>query len=204
HGLVVTRHAAPLSQRGIDFFNRPRDVSGPPMARPRRLVPDDLQDAIVRVGGREVRLTNLQKPFWPALGLTKGDLIHYYALVAPALLPHLRDRPMVMRRYPDGADKPGFFMKQAPHPRPPWIETCAVRHGSGKVVDFPLIQDLPSLLWVVNLGCIDLNPWYSRCDDPDRPDFLHFDLDPVPGTPFARVREAALVLHDALSALRLP
>jgi bifunctional non-homologous end joining protein LigD len=173
------------------------------MAR-RSLVPHRLRDAIVRVGDREVRLTNLQKPFWPDLGLTKGDLIQYYVDVAPALLPHLRDRPMVMRRYPDGAGGQSFFMKQAPRPRPEWIETCAIEHGSGKVVEFPLIQDLPALLWVVNLGCIDLNPWYARCDDTDRPDFLHFDLDPVKGTPFARVREAALIVHEALSALRLP
>jgi len=174
------------------------------MARARRLVPRDATQAIVCADGREVRRTNLHKLFWPALGLTKGDLIQYYVDVAPALLPHLRDRPMVMRRYPDGAGKPFFFMKQAPHPRPAWVETCAIPHGGGKVVDFPLIQDLPALLWVVNLGCIDLNPWYARRDDPDRPDYLHFDLDPVPGTSFARVREAALVLHQALSALDLP
>src|SRR5262245_57917607 len=173
------------------------------MAR-RPLVPSRLRDAIVRVGDREVRLTNLHKPFWPDLGLTKGDLIQYYVDVAPALLPHLRDRPMVMRRYPDGAGGPSFFMKQAPHPRPEWIETCAIEHGSGKVVEFPLIQDLPALLWVVNLGCIDLNPWYSRCDDPDRPDYLHFDLDPVAGTDFARVRETALLVRDALGSIGAP
>ncbi len=173
------------------------------MAR-RPLVPRHLAEVVVRLGTRDVRLTNLHKPFWPALGLTKGDLLQYYANVAPVLLPHLRDRPMVMRRYPDGAGKPGFFMKQVPQPHPPWLATCAVPHRDGKVVEFPLIQDLPSLLWVVNLGCIDLNPWVARCDAPDQPDVLHFDLDPVAGTPFARVRAAALVVHDALTHLRLP
>ena len=128
------------------------------MARSRPLVPRDATRAIVRAGRREVHLTNLDKLFWPAVGLTKGDLIQYYVDVAPVLLPHLRDRPMVMRRYPDGAGKPFFFMKQAPHPRPPWVETCAIPHPGGKVIEFPLVQDLPTLLWVVNLGCIDLNP----------------------------------------------
>ena len=173
-------------------------------ARPRSLLPADARDTLVRVGNRELRLTNLQKPFWPELGITKGDLLRYYTEVAPVLLPHLHDRPMVMRRYPDGAGGASFFMKQAPKPRPPWIETCAIEHGSGKVIEFPLVQDLPSLLWVVNLGCIDLNPWYARRDDPDRPDYLHFDLDPVAGTPFAAVRDAALVVHEALTALDLP
>jgi bifunctional non-homologous end joining protein LigD len=124
--------------------------------------------------------------------------------VAPVLLPHLRDRAMVMRRYPDGAGGKSFFMKRAPSPRPDWIETCAIAHGSAGVIDFPMVQDLPSLLWVVNLGCIDLNQWYARCDDPDRPDYLHFDLDPGDGVPFAQVREVAAILHEALGALRMP
>ena len=158
----------------------------------------------VKVGGREVTLTNLRKPFWPELGITKGDLLQYYATVAPVLLPHLHDRAMVMKRYPHGANGEFFFMKRAPTPRPEWIETCSIEHDSGNVIDFPLIQDLAALLWVINLGCIDLNPWYARKDDVDRPDFLHFDLDPVTGTPFERVRETALVLKQALDALQLP
>jgi bifunctional non-homologous end joining protein LigD len=111
---------------------------------------------------------------------------------------------MVMKRYPNGAAGDYFFMKRAPSPRPPWIETCAIEHGSGSVIDFPIVQDLLSLLWVVNLGCIDLNPWYARRDDVDRPDSLHFDLDPVPGATFATVREAALVLREALDGLGMP
>src|SRR5262249_556273 len=97
-----------------------------------------------------------------------------------------------------------FFMKRAPTPRPAWIETCAVAHDSGKVIDFPLIQDLGALLWVVNLGCIDLNPWYSRCDDTDRPDFLHFDLDPTPGARFDQGLSTALVVKAALDRRGLP
>ncbi len=154
--------------------------------------------------GREVTLTNLRKPFWPELGITKGDLLQYYATVAPVLLPHLHDRAMVMRRYPNGAYGESFFMKQAPKPRPAWIEICPIEHDSGKVVDFPLIQDLAALMWVVNLGCIDLNPWYARRDDVNRPDYLCFDLDPQVGATFERVRETALILKRALDTLGMP
>src|SRR3954464_3841458 len=156
--------------------------------------------AKVRVEGKDVQLTNLDKPFWPALGITKGDLIQYYADVAPLLLPHIRDRAMVMKRYPHGAAGEFFFMKRAPSPRPDWIRTCRIDHDSGNVIDFPVIDDLPSLLWVINLGCIDLNQWYARCDDVDRPDYLHFDLDPG-DAPFAQVRESALIVRNALQSL---
>jgi len=159
------------------------------------------KNAAIALGDREVKLTNLDKPFWPTLGLTKRDLLQYYADVAPVLLPHLVDRAMVMKRYPDGADGEPFFMKRAPSPRPEWIETCAITHGSGSVIDFPMIQDLASLLWVVNLGCIDMNPWYARCDDVDRPDYLHFDLDPVPEATFGNVVETAQVVRAGLQGL---
>jgi bifunctional non-homologous end joining protein LigD len=172
--------------------------------RPSHVIPRDRADVVVGLGKRQVKLTNLQKPFWPALGLTKGDLIRYYVDVAPVLLPHIRDRAMVMRRYPNGAGGPSFFMKRAPTPRPDWIELCSIEHASGNVIDFPMIQDLPSLLWVVNLGCIDLNQWYARCDDVDRPDYLHFDLDPGPGVAFGRVLEAARILHATLDGLGMP
>ncbi len=167
-------------------------------------IPRAGEEALLRAGARSVKLTNLAKPFWPALGLTKGDLLQYYADVAPVLVPHLEDRAMVMKRYPNGAGGEFFFMKRAPSPRPAWIRTCRIDHRSGNVIDFPVIDDLPALLWVVNLGCIDLNPWYSRCDDTDRPDFLHFDLDPGPGAPFPRVREVALILRDTLAELGMP
>jgi bifunctional non-homologous end joining protein LigD len=161
-------------------------------------------DMTVQDGARDVSLTNLRKPFWPDLGITKGDLLQYYADVSPYLLPHLVDRAMVMKRYPHGASGEFFFMKRAPEPRPDWIETCAITHASKSVINFPMVQNLASLLWVINLGCIDLNPWYSRCDDVDRPDFLHFDLDPVPGAGFGQVRETALHLRALLDELNLP
>lgn len=109
---------------------------------------------------------------------------------------------MVMKRYPNGIAGEFFFMKRAPSPRPSWIKICAIEHASGNVIGFPVVQHLASLLWVVNLGCIDLNPWYARCDDVYRPDYLHFDLDPVEGTPFERVLETALLVRDALASLK--
>lgn len=131
-------------------------------------------------------------------------MLQYYARVAPVLLPHLRDRAMVMKRYPEGIAGEHFFMKRAPVPRPPWIETCSIEHASGNIIDFPIAQNLPSLLWLINLGCIDLNQWYARCDDVDRPDYFHFDLDPVPEATFEQVLETALLVHEALDALKIP
>jgi bifunctional non-homologous end joining protein LigD len=156
------------------------------------------------VDEKEVRLTNLRKIFWPELGLSKGDLLQYYADVADVLLPHVRNRAMVMKRYPHGASGEFFFMTRAPAPRPPWIETCRIDHGNGNVIDFPMIQDRAALLWVINLGCIDLNQWYATCDDVDRPDYLHFDLDPGAGATFEKVVETAHVVHEALDSLKMP
>jgi bifunctional non-homologous end joining protein LigD len=163
-------------------------------------IPAAPTDALVDAGGRPVKLTNLGKPFWPKLGLTKRDLLRYYTEIAPVLLPHVRGRAMVMKRYPNGAEGDFFFMKRTPSPRPDWLRTCAIEHASGSVIDFPVVDDLASLLWVVNLGCIDLNPWYARCDDVNRPDYLHFDLDPVPDAAFEQVLETALLVRDALRA----
>ena len=168
------------------------------------VLPADVKQGQFRVHGKTVRLTNLDKLFWPDLNITKRDLLQYYADVSEYLLPHIKDRAMVMKRYPHGAYGDFFFMKRAPTPRPDWIETCSIDHGSGNIIDFPMIQDLPALLWVINLGCIDLNQWYARCDDVDRPDYLHFDLDPVEGTPFEKVCETALVVKQAMDALKIP
>jgi bifunctional non-homologous end joining protein LigD len=165
------------------------------------VIPTRVDNAILTVDGRDVRLTNLRKPFWPELGITKGALIQYYADVARVLLPHIRDRAMVMRRYPNGAAGASFFMKEAPSPRPPWVRICAIDHGDGKVVNFPVIDDRPSLLWLINLGCIDLNQWYARCDDVHRPDYLHFDLDPGEGATFDQASECGLIVRDALATL---
>ena len=160
-------------------------------------------DIRLEVGGREVRLTNLDKPFWASPTITKGQLIQYYADVAPVLLPHIEDRAMVMKRYPHGAAGEFFFMKRAPSPRPDWIRICRIGHDASSI-DFPVIDDLPSLLWVINLGCIDLNQWYARCDDVDRPDYVHFDLDPGEGATWDNVLDSGLIVREALDALKMP
>jgi bifunctional non-homologous end joining protein LigD len=167
-------------------------------------IPRDQDTIEARFGGNTVHLTNLRKIFWPELGITKRDLIQYYLDIAHVVLPHLAERAMAMKRYPNGIAGDFFFMKRAPSPRPEWIETCAIEHASGNVIDFPVIRDVCSLLWVINLGCIDLNPWYARCDDVDRPDYLHFDLDPVKGATWEQMLETAAVVHDALNRLKLP
>ncbi|HSP32967.1 MAG TPA: non-homologous end-joining DNA ligase [Thermoanaerobaculia bacterium] len=174
------------------------------MGAKRLVLPDGTKEVVLRFGDRDVRLTNLRKLFWKKLKITKRDLLQYYADISPYLLPHLVERAMVMKRYPNGAEGDFFYMKRAPDPRPDWIDICTIDHGSAGIINFPIVQDLPSLMWLINLGCIDLNPWYARCDDTDRPDFLHFDLDPVPGANFERVREVALRVRDILARLKMP
>jgi bifunctional non-homologous end joining protein LigD len=156
------------------------------------------------VGGRALKLTNLSKLFWPQQGISKRDLLQYYADISPVLLPHLKNRAMVMKRYPNGAGGEFFFQKRIPEPHPDWVETCEILHASGNKIHFPMIQDLASLLWVVNLGCIDLNQWYATCDDVDRPDYLHFDLDPGPSATFEQVLETALAVRSSLVELKMP
>ncbi len=166
------------------------------------IIPRDRPDCVVTpVAGRSVQLTNLDKLFFPETGTTKGDLLQYYADVAPLLVPYLTGRAMVLKRYPHGVAGDFFYMKRTPPGAPAWLRRCSIEHGSGSVIDFPIVDDLAGLLWTINLGCIDLNEWYSRCDDTDRPDYLHFDLDPVDGTPFATVRDVALRVRDGLEGL---
>jgi bifunctional non-homologous end joining protein LigD len=173
------------------------------LSRAAVVIPEQVNEAELIVEGGPVKLTNLQKIFWPQLKLTKRDLLHYYLEVSHWLLPHLKNRAMVMKRYPNGIAGEFFFMKRAPSPRPPSIPICSIEHHSGNVIDFPVINHLSSLLWVVNLGCIDLNPWYARCDEVDRPDYLHFDLDPTEGATFDQVLETALIVRDALASLKI-
>jgi bifunctional non-homologous end joining protein LigD len=168
------------------------------------ILPRAASEVELTIGRKKLRLTNLEKPFWPELHILKRDLLQYYIDISTVLLPHLKNRAMVMKRYPNGAAGDFFFMKRAPAARPVWIRTCAIEHASGSVIDFPIATDLASLLWIVNLGCIDLNPWYARCDDIHRPDYLHFDLDPVPDAEFARVLQTALRVREALGALKIP
>jgi bifunctional non-homologous end joining protein LigD len=188
-------------KREIEEKGSPRARRTSNSKRPGVVIPAHVNDATIEVESAEVKLTNLQKIFWSKLKLTKRDLLQYYADVSPWLLPHVQNRAMVMKRYPNGISGEFFFMKRAPESRPRSIPVCRIEHHSGNVIDFPVVQNLATLLWIVNLGCIDLNPWYARCDDVDRPDYLHFDLDPTPGASFALVRETALVVREALTEI---
>ena len=160
-------------------------------------------------GTRVLKLSNLEKPFWPDEGITKGHLLSYYRDVAPVLVPHLRDRPFTMKRYPDGAFGKFFFQKDAPKHMPNWIPTrrfeASTRESPRRVreLDFSLVNDDLALLWMVNMGCIDMNTWYSRVDRPHRPDFVLFDLDPSPDVGFAETIEVALLVKQTLDLLEL-
>jgi bifunctional non-homologous end joining protein LigD len=166
-------------------------------------------ESVIRKGKRELRLSNLDKPFWPEEGITKGDLLRYYRDVAPVLVPHLKNRPFTMRRYPHGAYGEAFFQKDAPKHMPDWIPTFhanVTTRDSARAkrwIDFPLVNDELALLWMVNMGCIDMNAWYSRIDKPDRPDFVLFDLDPTPEVPWEQTIEVALILKELLDTLEL-
>jgi bifunctional non-homologous end joining protein LigD len=157
----------------------------------------------------KVKLSNLEKPFWPDLGITKGDLLDYYREIGEVLVPHLRGRPFTMRRYPDGAYGKAFFQKDAPKGMPDWIPRFHVqvstreRPPKKRWIDAPIVNNQDALLWMVNMGCIDLNAWYSRVDKPDRPDFVLFDLDPSPDVGFSEVAQVALLIKQALDALGL-
>jgi bifunctional non-homologous end joining protein LigD len=144
-------------------------------------------------------LTNLGKVYWPAEGYTKGDLIAYYREVAPVILPYLRDRPMSLHRHPDGIGGGGFFQKDVGRrPPPDWVRTVTVANEArGGTIRYVVCDDEATLLYLANLGCIELNPWNARAGDPERPDWLVIDLDPE-GIPFARVVEAALVVRKVL------
>jgi bifunctional non-homologous end joining protein LigD len=166
------------------------------------------EQPVERNAGR-VKLSNLDKVFWPDEGITKGDLFDYYRAVAPVLLPHLRDRPFTMRRYPDGAFGKAFFQKDAPKHMPEWIPRFRVEVSTRekprerKWIEAPIVNDEDALLWMVNMGCIDMNVWYSRVEKPDRPDFVLFDLDPSPDVGFKETIQVALLVKAALDALGL-
>ncbi len=163
----------------------------------------------IRKGKRTLKLSNLDKLFWPEDGITKGELLAYYREIAPTILPHLRERPFTMKRYPDGIDGKFFFQKDAPKHMPDWIPTrrfeVSTRESprQRRLIDAPLVNDELALLWMVNMACIDMNTWYSRVDKPDRPDWVLFDLDPSPDVGFPEVVEVALLVKALLDGLGL-
>jgi bifunctional non-homologous end joining protein LigD len=175
----------------------------------RREEPQPSMPTEIRKGKRVLKLSNLDKPFWPEEGITKGDLLSYYQRVAPVLVPHLKDRPFTMKRYPDGWQGKFFFQKDAPKGMPDWIPTASIvvstrdKPRQRRRIDAPLVNDELALLWMVNMACIDMNTWYSRIDKPERPDWVLFDLDPSPDVGFPETIEVALLVKQALDALEL-
>ncbi len=152
----------------------------------------------IDVAGQEVRLSNPGKLFFPAAGWTKQDLVDYYLAVAEPALIHLRERPTVLKRYVDGADREPFFQKRVPETAPGWLETATVTFPSGRSARELVANDAAHLVWAVNLGVIDFNPWPVRRADLDRPDELRVDLDPTPDATWDDVRQVAMCVKAVL------
>ncbi|HEX5480249.1 MAG TPA: non-homologous end-joining DNA ligase [Dehalococcoidia bacterium] len=155
----------------------------------------------LEVEGRTVRVTNPDKVFFPEPGFTKLDLVNYYMAVAPGALRGVMRRPMVLKRFPNGATGEPFFQKRVPQNHPDYVETARITFPSGRHADLAVCDEAPDLAWVINLGCIDLNPWPVRAADVDHPDELRVDLDPTPEATFADVRDVALCVRDVLHDL---
>ncbi|MGB2874932.1 MAG: DNA ligase D [Gaiellaceae bacterium] len=188
---------------GLREDKRPEDVRRE-LPEGRAPIPD-----VIRKGKRVLRLSNLDKAFWPDEGITKGDLLAFYRDVSAVLLPHVKDRPFTMKRYPDGWQGNHFFQKDAPRGMPDWIPTVEIEVSTRETprrrrkIEAPLVNDELALLWMVNMACIDLNTWYSRIDKPHRPDFVLFDLDPSPDVGFPETVQVALLVKQALDAVGL-
>ena len=167
-----------------------------------------VSEEILQVGRRRVRVTHPERNLFPGDGVTKGDLAHYYVAVADAIVPHLRDRPFTLKRYPHGIREQAYFHKQAPKGKPDWLPTRRFRtwprEGESRLVDFTLVNEPAALVWMVQMNCIDMNAWYSRVDKPERPDYVVFDLDP-PETRngFAQAIKVAHLVREALEQLEL-
>jgi len=155
---------------------------------------------LLTIDGREVRITNPDKLFFPALALSKMDLVRYYLAIGPGALRGVKDRPTLLKRYPNGVDGDFFHQKRVPTARPDWIQTAHVAFPSMRTADFLAPADVAHIIWAVNLGCLELHPWAVRASDTDRPDELRIDLDPTDEFSFDDVRRTALVAREVLAA----
>ena len=167
-----------------------------------------MADLELPVGRRRVRVTHPDRVLFPGDGVTKGDLAEYYAAIGDAIVPHLRERPFTLKRYPYGIRGQPYFAKQAPKGKPSWIPTRQFRtwprEGGSRLVDFTLVNEPAAVVWMVQMNCIDMNAWYSRVDKPDRPDFVLFDLDPPDSRDgFAEAIRVAHLIRGALEELEL-
>ena len=167
-----------------------------------------MPDLELAVGRRRVRVTHPDRVLFPGDGVTKGDLAEYYDAIGDTIVPHLRERPFTLKRYPYGIRGQPYFAKQAPKGKPPWIPTRRFRtwprEGESRLVDFTLVNEPAALVWMVQMNCIDMNAWYSRVDKPDRPDFVLFDLDPPDSRDgFVEAIRVAHLIREALEGLNL-
>ena len=167
-----------------------------------------MADLELPVGRRRVRVTHPDRVLFPGDGVTKGDLAEYYAAIGEAIVPHLRERPFTLKRYPYGIRGQPYFAKQAPKGKPSWIPTRQFRtwprEGGSRLVDFTLVNEPAAVVWMVQMNCIDMNAWYSRVDKPDRPDFVLFDLDPPDSRDgFTEAIRVAHLIRGALEELEL-
>lgn len=156
----------------------------------------------VEIDGRQLKLSNLEKVLYPEVGFTKADVIDYYARIAPFILPHLKDRPITLKRYPDGVDGPFFYEKQCPVHRPKWLRTAAVQ-SSTKVINFCIVNSLPALVWVANIASLEIHTYLAKGRTPDKPGFIAFDFDPGPGTDILDCIRVGQRLRGMLSELGL-
>jgi DNA ligase D-like protein (predicted polymerase) len=161
------------------------------------------EQEVLRFGDREVTVTNPSKVFFESIGATKLDLVRYYLAVAPGALAGAGGRPMALKRFVNGAAGEAFFQKRAPDNRPEWLRTVTLSFPSGRTADEIVVDDAAGLAWIVNLGCIDLNPHPVRAEDLDHPDELRVDLDPVPGVPWSQIRDVAMVTKESLESVGL-
>lgn len=159
------------------------------------------ENAVIEIDGRELKVSNLDRVLYPQTGFTKGDLIDFYAAIAPVLIPHLRDRPITMRRFPQGVDEDGFWEKQCPAFRPEWVATAPIRSDSAKrTVDYCLVNDPATLVWMANLACVELHVSLAEADTRARPTSAVFDLDPGKPADILDCAEIGLLIHQTLAS----
>jgi bifunctional non-homologous end joining protein LigD len=163
--------------------------------------PSAARDLKLRVGRMVVEVTSLDRVYWPDDGYTKGDLLRYYLTVGKTILPYLKDRPTILKRYPNGIGAPMFFQHNVEN-APDLLKTVELESETGRAINYAVYSDLASFIYLVNMGTIEQHPWHSRVGDLDHPDYVVFDLDPH-GAPFANVRQVALVMRDVLNELKL-
>ncbi|MGH9782482.1 MAG: DNA ligase D, partial [Candidatus Acidiferrales bacterium] len=179
--------------KAAQISGRSKEVSGERLEE--ELASGTGEELFAEVDGHELRLTNLNKIYFPEDRITKRNLLAYYYRMAPMMLPFLKDRPLVLRRYPNGIAGEAFFQKDADKNTPDWVKTAPiVSEGKGKKINYFVANDRATLLYLTNLGCIDHNPWSSRAGSVENPDYIFFDLDPTEGTPFATTVKAAKIL----------